>query len=468
MSAPTYLQIRDFLKKCNLLEYYDRFMSEGFDQLQSLLDVTEADLMAMDVKRGHRRRLQREIATMKGIPSNVPLPLFLQHGSGFEDSNDGHSLNINVPQKILYINGPPSSNCGSSQSGGRSARVDDPPDPPDPPDNGSTKRKYKRHPKRDKNAPVKPLSAYVMFAHKVREEYNGRNIPFPDMAKIVGDRWKNISPEEKDLYETNASKKKEEYQAKMAMYKTTEHWRKYQEYLKEFKEKYESNSRDQSKPRKKFKSDQSPDSDNTRSGYSSTRSTSVGYDNGSGNISSGSSNGNGNGGHNSQHQFSTGPYFNHGYSNYSPNSTNYIPPYPHINPTVYGYTNEQNIGNSFVTPPPSIINTSNNSSAPSTTLADLYAKDDSSAGDDQSQQESSGNGNGSSSFGGMGSSSSRSVEGQNSEDSSDSTGSSNDTNDTNDTPPAVTLEIDDSSQSQQQSSQHDNSASSCKQKDAKD
>jgi len=412
----------------------------------------------MDVKRGHRRRLQREIVTAKGVPPNIPLPLYIQQGSGLEDSSEHpignvihpSPLNLNVSPKILYVNGPPNSNVsamGKTQSGKRSTRDDDPPDPPDPPDNVSTKRKYKRHPKRDKNAPIKPLSAYVMFAHKVREEFSGQNIPFPDMAKIVGERWKNIRPEEKESYEIEAAKKKEEYQAEMSVYKTTESWKKYQEYLKEFKEKYELNSREPNK-RKRLKMEPSPDSDNTRSGYSSTRSTSVGYDNGSsGNTSSGSSNGNGNGnghGHGHGHSNSnsdggsntpTKPYSNHGYQNY-------IPPYPHINPTVYEFTrnnNGQSIVSSIITPPPSIINTSNGVS--STTLADLYAND-SNAGDDQSQLEnSSRSGNGSSSSGGgMGSSSSR-AERQSFEDSSDSTSSSN-------TPPAVAMETDDNPDNQ--------------------
>jgi hypothetical protein len=392
---------------------------------------------------------------MKGIPPNIPLPLYIQQ---LEDSSDHQPLNHNVPPKILYVNGPPTSNVpvmGQTQPGNRSTRDDDAPDPPDPPDNGgSTKRKYKRHPKRDKNAPVKPLSAYVMFAHKVREEFAGQTISFPDMAKIVGDRWKNIRPEEKEAYENEAAKKKEEYQTEMAVYKTTESWKKYQEYLKEFKEKYESNSRDQNKLRnKRIKMmEPSPDSDNTRSGYSSTRSTSVGYDNSSGNSSSGSSNGNGNGNVNSSSSGNggsntpTGPY---GYPNY-------IPPYAHFNPNVYGFASNsgQNIGNSFVTPPSS-INTSNGVST-TTTLADLYAKDDSNAGDDQSQLGNSsisgnGSGNGSSSSG-RGSSSSGSAERQSFEDSSDSTSSSN-------TPPTVSMEADDNPdhrQSQQNQNQQDN------------
>lgn len=447
-------QVRDFLRKCSLLQYYDRFISEGFDQLQSLLDVTEYDLIAMDVKRGHRRRLQREIASMKGVPQNMPL--YIQHGTVLEDSCA--LADHNASQKIPYVNGTSNSSGAtvvSPQIRSRSTRDDDPQDPPDSTEGGSAKRKYKRHPKRDKNAPVKPLSAYVMFAHKVREEYAGQNISFPDMAKIVGDRWKTVNPEVKEAIENEAAKAKEEYQAAMAVYKTTDYWKKYQEYLKEFKEKYELNTRDSSKSRKRQNIEPSPDSDNaTPSGYSSTRSTSVGYENGSGNISSGSSNGNGNGQH-SKHQFLPSSYSNHGYQqqqhhhpNYPPHSSSYIPPYTHYNPSMppFGYTNNsigQNVGSTFVTPP-----SSNSNGTPSTTLADLYAKDDSSAGDDQSQRENvSGSGNGSSNgssigsgsgSGGSSSSSTRQVF----EDSDNSTSSSN-------TPPAAFVETEENQSSKQ-------------------
>ncbi|CAG8452217.1 14936_t:CDS:2 [Funneliformis mosseae] len=365
-------QVRDFLRKCNLSQYYDRFISEGFDQLQferteifeELLDVTEYDLIAMDVKRGHRRRLQREIASMKGVPQNMPL--YIQHGTVLEDSCA--LADHNASQKIPYVNGTSNSSGAtvvSPQIRSRSTRDDDPQDPPDSTEGGSTKRKYKRHPKRDKNAPVKPLSAYVMFAHKVREEYAGQNISFPEMAKIVGDRLKTVSPEVKEAIENEAAKAKEEYQAAMAVYKTTDYW----------KAQFFIAARDSSKSRKRQNIEPSPDSDNaTPSGYSSTRSTSVGYENGSGNISSGSSNGNGNGQH-SKHQFLPSSYSNHGYQqhhpNYPPHSSSYIPPYTHYNPSMppFGYTNNsigQNVSSTFVTPP-----SSNSNGTPSTTLADF-------------------------------------------------------------------------------------------------
>lgn len=87
-----------------------------------------------------------------------------------------------------------------------------------------SKRKYRRHAKADKNAPVKPPSAYVMFSNQVRSELKDYNMSFTDLAKIVGDRWKSITPDEKEVYERTATKAKEEYLDALAKYeKTDEH-----------------------------------------------------------------------------------------------------------------------------------------------------------------------------------------------------------------------------------------------------
>jgi hypothetical protein len=87
------------------------------------------------------------------------------------------------------------------------------------------KRKYHRHAKPDTNAPLKPPSAYVMFSNDVRAELKQQNKSFTDLAKIIGDRWKNISPEEKELYEINALKAREDYLQKIEEYQTTESYK---------------------------------------------------------------------------------------------------------------------------------------------------------------------------------------------------------------------------------------------------
>ncbi|CAG8596087.1 8814_t:CDS:2, partial [Scutellospora calospora] len=183
-------------------------------------------------------RLQREIITIRGIPPSLPIPIPIRSGLGSQLDGQLHSNNgMSTPYITPFV--PPNVNCpaGSLQQKNEVSKEYDL--------TGSniTKRKYCRHPKQDKNAPVKPPSAYVMFAHKVRETYQGKGISFADMAKIVGDHWKNIPPKEKEEMEITALKAKEEYQIALSEYKTTKQWKQYQEYLKNFKETNEQSSR---------------------------------------------------------------------------------------------------------------------------------------------------------------------------------------------------------------------------------
>jgi hypothetical protein len=97
------------------------------------------------------------------------------------------------------------------------------------------KRKYQRHARPDASSPLKPPSAYIMFSNDVRSELKQHNRSFTDLAKIIGDRWKNISTEEKDTYELNAQKAREEYLKKMQDYQKTETFKQYQKYLCDFK-----------------------------------------------------------------------------------------------------------------------------------------------------------------------------------------------------------------------------------------
>lgn len=84
------------------------------------------------------------------------------------------------------------------------------------------KRKYHRHAKPDTTAPLKPPSAYVMFSNDVRAELKQQNKSFTDLAKIIGDRWKNITPDEKELYEVNALRSREDYLKKIEEYHKTD------------------------------------------------------------------------------------------------------------------------------------------------------------------------------------------------------------------------------------------------------
>ncbi|ORZ00944.1 hypothetical protein BCR43DRAFT_486084 [Syncephalastrum racemosum] len=128
-------------------------------------------------------------------------------------------------------NGNSNRNSGGSGSNGDGISVHQP------------KRKYRRHPKRDKNAPVKPPSAYIMFSNHARAQMKEHNMSFADMAKSVGDQWKNLSQEEKQKYERTAMQAKDEYLVELEQYRKTPEYHKYQEYLKDFKHKQEAANR---------------------------------------------------------------------------------------------------------------------------------------------------------------------------------------------------------------------------------
>ncbi len=72
----------------------------------------------------------------------------------------------------------------------------------------------------------------------MRDDLKGRNLSFTEIAKLVGENWQMLSPEEREPYDTQALKAKEKFNADMAVYKETPAYEKYTQYLAEFKLKY--------------------------------------------------------------------------------------------------------------------------------------------------------------------------------------------------------------------------------------
>ena len=99
----------------------------------------------------------------------------------------------------------------------------------------STKRKYRRHPKPDENAPERPPSAYVLISNKMREDLKGRTLTFTEIAKLVGENWQSLTRAEREPYETQAQEDKERYNRELADYKKTPDYERYCEYLNEFR-----------------------------------------------------------------------------------------------------------------------------------------------------------------------------------------------------------------------------------------
>ncbi|UKZ77434.1 hypothetical protein TrVFT333_005155 [Trichoderma virens FT-333] len=202
--AQTNQELEDIFRELGISQYLDTFVEQGFDTWETILDIQESDLDALGVKLGHRRRLQRRIANARGIDPNIAL---LSIKSNPEESkHDGVNKKRDPP----------------NQSG----------------DSVVTKRKYRRHPKPDENAPERPMSAYVLFSNKLRETLKGdRSLSFTEIAKLVGEHWQSLPLSEREVYEAQARASKDRYYREITIYKQTEEFRRYNLYLDEFNEK---------------------------------------------------------------------------------------------------------------------------------------------------------------------------------------------------------------------------------------
>ncbi|KAJ1772532.1 hypothetical protein LPJ74_001433 [Coemansia sp. RSA 1843] len=96
-----------------------------------------------------------------------------------------------------------------------------PQSPQSPISSQSPRRTYRRHPKKDPNAPEKWRSAYQLFRDDVNRELHGQDIPFSDMSKIHSKRWAELSEDLRVKYFEQSNRDKEEYLRKMAAYEQT-------------------------------------------------------------------------------------------------------------------------------------------------------------------------------------------------------------------------------------------------------
>lgn len=83
-----------------------------------------------------------------------------------------------------------------------------------------------------------PLSnrlADVNFADELRTDPEISQLSFVHIAREVGRRWQELAPEQKRVWESNAARAMQEFEAQMDEYKKTDEWRKYQLYLNDFR-----------------------------------------------------------------------------------------------------------------------------------------------------------------------------------------------------------------------------------------
>ncbi|KAL5121410.1 hypothetical protein ACEQ8H_000481 [Pleosporales sp. CAS-2024a] len=202
-SAPpaSMLDLNEVLARLGLSEYLPVLLENGFHNWETVVDITEEDLTALNFKLGHRRALQREIATHRGVP-----------------------LSLSLDPEVLTVE----TTSLSTSALETLARQTSTPPPRE-------KRRYRRHPRPDANAPRKPKTAYVNFADQLRLDPQINQLSFVNIAREVGRKWQELPSEQKRVWESNAARAMQEFEAQMDEYKKTDSWRRYQVYLNDFK-----------------------------------------------------------------------------------------------------------------------------------------------------------------------------------------------------------------------------------------
>lgn len=119
------------LQHLGLSSYLQTLVDNGFGSWNALLDITEDDLTTLDFKLGHRRALQREIATYRGLPSSECLSI---------DPISPPPCSPALPSAL---------DTTTSTTNTTLARHTPTPPPRE-------KRKYQRRPRPDPNAPTRP------------------------------------------------------------------------------------------------------------------------------------------------------------------------------------------------------------------------------------------------------------------------------------------------------------------------
>lgn len=68
--------------------------------------------------------------------------------------------------------------------------------------------------------PKKPSSAYIFFSKNERINIKSKNtnMSFGDIAKLIGERWKNISDNDKNIFLTMADDDKKRYNGEIEKY----------------------------------------------------------------------------------------------------------------------------------------------------------------------------------------------------------------------------------------------------------
>lgn len=77
--------------------------------------------------------------------------------------------------------------------------------------------------KKDPNAPKRALSAYMFFANENRDIIKSENpdVSFAQVGRLLGEKWKSLTAEDKQPYEAKAEADKKRYESEKELYNAT-------------------------------------------------------------------------------------------------------------------------------------------------------------------------------------------------------------------------------------------------------
>jgi hypothetical protein len=127
-STLTMPELSQVLERIGLSTYLSILFENGFRNWETVVDITEEDLTTLNFKLGHRRALQREIATWRGVLQTLSL-------DPDATSPEPTPISISALETLArqQITPPP-----------------------------REKRRYRRHPRADPHAPKKPKTACML------------------------------------------------------------------------------------------------------------------------------------------------------------------------------------------------------------------------------------------------------------------------------------------------------------------
>ena len=199
------------LDSLGLAPYHAVLADNGFDEWDTVLDITDEDMSRLGFTPDHQRLLQREIAASR---SGLDDKLLSPAAAAFPDSSSSSSK---APRSPAVDTMPRSPRIAQTPGGKRA------------------KRRYRWHARPDPNAPKRPKTAYVNFADRLRTDPAIAGMSFVEIAREVGRQWQTMEAAQKHEWENEAAVAMHDYEEQMEAYRKTDPHQEYQRYLESFK-----------------------------------------------------------------------------------------------------------------------------------------------------------------------------------------------------------------------------------------